>query len=89
MREECLTVHNLNRYQIEQVENDGLEGENMFKFMYEVDSGDLGLNKTPTEFSCIQARNERDHQSNFKRGSRSLIQVPRKSRSSVDRVVCS
>jgi hypothetical protein len=39
----------LNRDQIEQEENDGLEGENMFVFMYEADGEDLVLNKTPTD----------------------------------------
>ena len=53
--------------QMERVEkNDGLESENMFIFMYEADSGDLGLNDWPTDISCIQARtrSERYYQSN-------------------------
>jgi len=79
----------LNRNQIEQAENDGLEGEKPFKFMYEADSTDLRLNYWPTDCSCIQARNERDCGSSIKRSSRSFIQQAIKSRSSVARVVFS
>ncbi len=43
------------------MENDGLEGKNVFILMYETNSGDLGLNgDVPTDESCIQAKNERN-----------------------------
>jgi hypothetical protein len=45
----------LSRDQIGQVENDGLEGENVFELVYEVDSGDLGVDNTPTDRSCIHS----------------------------------
>ena len=35
------------------IENDGLESEDMFVFMNETDSGNLGLYNRPTYFSCI------------------------------------
>ncbi len=70
-------------------ENDGLESEDMFIFMYKVDSWDLTLNNVPTDYSCIEAKNEQDHKSDLKRNSRSLIQIPCRSRSSVLLVVCS
>jgi hypothetical protein len=74
---------------MEQVENDGLESKNVFVFMYETNSGDLALNYLPTEHSYIQAKNERNYQPSIKRGSRSLIHMPCRSRSSVDLVVFS
>jgi len=46
------------RDQAGQIENDGLESENMVVFMNEADSGDLGLSNEPTYCSCIWARNE-------------------------------
>jgi len=41
------------RDQAGQIENDGLESENMVVFMNEADSGDLGLSNEPTYCSCI------------------------------------
>ena len=48
------------------MENDGLEGENMFIFMYETNSGDLRLNDVPTDHSYMQAKNERNYESSIK-----------------------
>ena len=48
----------LNRDEIKKVENNGLEGENMFIFMYESNSGDIGLNDGPTNHSCIDVKYE-------------------------------
>jgi hypothetical protein len=76
-------------HRTEQVENDWLKGKDGFIFMHKVDSGNLSLNNVPGECSCIQARYEQDFKSNLKRSSRSFIQMPRKSRSSVELVVCS
>jgi hypothetical protein len=53
MCEECLTVHNLITTGLKKVENDGLEGKNLFVFMYEINSGDLVLDIEPTEHSYI------------------------------------
>jgi hypothetical protein len=39
--------------QMGQMENDVLECENMFVFMDEADSGNLGLSNEPTYKSCI------------------------------------
>jgi hypothetical protein len=41
---------------INKVENDGLEGKNLFVFMYESNSGDLVLDGEPTEHSYIKPR---------------------------------
>ncbi len=61
MREECLTVYNCYNFDWKkQAEIDGLEGKNVFVFMYETNSGDVGLNDAPTDNSCIQAKNERN-----------------------------
>ena len=49
------------RDQMGQMENDGLESENMFVFMNKADSGNLGFSNEPTYCSCIQARNESDY----------------------------
>jgi hypothetical protein len=57
----------LKRDQMGQIENDGLESENMFIFMNEVESGNLGLNNAPAYYSCIQARNECDYRSSIKK----------------------
>ena len=46
----------LNADRIKQAENDGLEGENMFIFMYETNGGDLGLENVPTNHSYIRPR---------------------------------
>lgn len=70
-------------------ENDGLEGEDMFIFMYEVNSWDLTLNDVPADYSYIQVKNKRGSKSNLRGNSRSLIQIPCKSRSSVALVVFS
>jgi hypothetical protein len=43
----------LKRDQMGQMENDRLESENMFVFMNEADSGNLGLNNGITHCSCI------------------------------------
>ena len=70
-------------------ENDGLEGEDILIFMYKVDSWDLSLNDVPADYSCIRAKDERGFKSKLRGNTRSLIQMPCKSRSSVDLVVFS
>jgi hypothetical protein len=78
----------LKPHRTEQVQHDGLESEDMLIFMDKVDGGDLTLDNVPTNHSCIEAKNEQDPKSIFK-SSRRLIQIPCKSRSNVDLVVCS
>lgn len=68
--------------------NDGLESKNVFKHMYEINSRDLVLNDDPTDGGCVQglqAKNERNYQPSVERGSRSLSQMPCRSRSSRSR----
>lgn len=55
---DCVQVK---RDQMGQMENNGLESENMFVFMNEVDSRNVGLSNVKTYCSCIQARNESDY----------------------------
>ena len=40
------------------MENDRLESENIFVFINEADSSNLGLNDVPTYCSCFYTRNE-------------------------------
>ena len=63
----------------------------MLVFVYEADGGDLALNNFPAQHSYIQVNEERAYRSGFRyqKDSRSLIQMPCKSRSSVDLVVFS
>jgi len=89
MLKECLTAHDLEFIEKSEEENDALEGEDMFIFMYKLDSWDLSLNNVPADYSCIRCKDERIAKSNLRWNSRSLIQIPCKSRSSVDLVVFS
>jgi hypothetical protein len=42
------------------VKNNKLEGEDVFIFMYKVDSRDLALNNVPAEHSCKSSKNQQD-----------------------------
>ena len=56
--QEMFDCTRLNCDEMKKVENNGLEGENMFIFMYESNSGDFGLNDSPTNHGCINVKYE-------------------------------
>jgi len=72
---------------MEQVENGELKSKDIFVLMYEGDRGNLALKNVPTEDSCFQVQAMSQNSSRI--SSRSLIQMPCRSKSSDDLVVCS
>jgi hypothetical protein len=66
MLKECLTAHDLGPIGKSEEENDGLEGEDIFIFMYKVDSWDFTLSDLPADYSCIRGKGERVSKSNLR-----------------------